>query len=825
MDKTQILDILNSNPSTSDIINLMKSLFFEKSVLDFNFYKNFYTDLTDYSDYELLKHYYYYGIEENRIPNREIFSKLYPDFVLDEYRSIYSKECYKKNEYQIFYDYSLNFKKNYSNFNLLKQDLLNHDLNFHYIFNKNTFDDINFFEICLDKINDYKQDVEKFKFKEDYNKNFKKNFEINKILDCNKNFYELQVYLNQKKKSTKNLIFDKLSFYKAYPDFDYIFYSKQIFVEDNDNLELYCINYFLKYGLIEKHFINEQVFTEFFYLKNLGENWLEIYKMSLKSKECTYIILNNYEGGSYKFFIDLVCEYRNNYFKVIKNNTHLKNINFKENDKIFIQNLDGFTFNDLVEIKQRFKVKIFIHLSDFNWLSKNLDIKSEENYKNYLDVISIDADTLNFMNSCNNLICPSNFVFQIYSKFKLKNLIQVDNNDFDFDNGITRVKVKEEAINLGVLTTNNVQKGKNIYDILKRIYHNKYHNGFKINFLTIGDEISSYEEKEFFDILIKHNINSLLYLNSYGDTWSYCLSKGLKSGLPILYNNIGSFADRIKPNHKNYILFDDEKQISRFTEHNYNQNILSKFENFLNITLSNSMNAQVEIYKNDIDFSLKTNIFYDSFFKRNLPVSYIDFYAIYDTSIRNYNNYHLEGLAIKYNSDNENINEIFENNLNFKLFLITSSENLNNIDYFIELFNRDNYLKIDNLPVLFIESSGDDVEDFKRTLIQKCKDYNLLGCKIILNDNNLKTNEKYYSDKVFETSDEINKFIVNSNKIQTITYNENLTNDDFKKIFLKLCANYKKNEDKINKMFLIDCNNSSYFLGLIKSMYTNSLKF
>ena len=82
MDRTQIIDILNSNPDSSEIINLMSHIVFDNDELDINFYKAFYPDLGDYTFFELIKHYYFYGIKENRIPNKKIYKKLYPDFVL-----------------------------------------------------------------------------------------------------------------------------------------------------------------------------------------------------------------------------------------------------------------------------------------------------------------------------------------------------------------------------------------------------------------------------------------------------------------------------------------------------------------------------------------------------------------------------------------------------------------------------------------------------------------------------------------------------------------------------------------------------------------------
>jgi hypothetical protein len=74
----------------------------------------------------------------------------------------------------------------------------------------------------------------------------------------------------------------------------------------------------------------------------------------------------------------------------------------------------------------------------------------------------------------------------------------------------------------------------------------KAYNEKIINYYIVNVTIGQYKESEFFTVLGNYNIHGILLLNKWGETWSYLLTKVLISGLPILYNNIGSYRYRIK---------------------------------------------------------------------------------------------------------------------------------------------------------------------------------------------------------------------------------------------------------------------------------------
>ena len=99
-----------------------------------------------------------------------------------------------------------------------------------------------------------------------------------------------------------------------------------------------------------------------------------------------------------------------------------------------------------------------------------------------------------------------------------------------------------------------------------------------------------------------------MYLNKYGETWCYSISKALKTGLPILYNNIGAFEERIKPNNYYKILFEDEVSIRTFIMTKYNPEVYEKVKNFIQMIIKFHNTQEIKIY-NDQKINIDKNKF------------------------------------------------------------------------------------------------------------------------------------------------------------------------------------------------------------------------
>ena len=98
--------------------------------------------------------------------------------------------------------------------------------------------------------------------------------------------------------------------------------------------------------------------------------------------------------------------------------------------------------------------------------------------------------------------------------------------------------------------------------------------------MIVSKNIPEYNESNWYDEMIKHNFHCLLHLNKYGETYSYTLSKSINSGLPILYNNIGAFKERI-PNIKDKDIKHYIKVIDQEDEYDNTDILFTKFEEII----------------------------------------------------------------------------------------------------------------------------------------------------------------------------------------------------------------------------------------------------
>jgi hypothetical protein len=283
-----------------------------------------------------------------------------------------------------------------------------------------------------------------------------------------------------------------------------------------------------------------------------------IKKESLRKK--IFIITNNFIGGSIKYLDDITNNYKNVDFIYVRDKNELYKQEYNSDDVLFIQHLlsTDLLVDELIQIKTTFNLKMYISIHDFYWINENilytftLDCSVHNNYlKNN---VNINKEILNLFKCADIVIHPSQFTFDIYSKyFDTSNFRLVYHNDYMTKYDIINVpKINNDIINIGMLSTYIPCKGCEFVDLLRKKYTN--YKNYKINWFIVGVTIPPYKEIEFYDYVTKYNIHCLTYLNKWGETWCYSLTKGLNTGLPIIYNNFGVFKERIPKNKENYFL-------------------------------------------------------------------------------------------------------------------------------------------------------------------------------------------------------------------------------------------------------------------------------
>ena len=270
-----------------------------------------------------------------------------------------------------------------------------------------------------------------------------------------------------------------------------------------------------------------------------------------------YIINNIHGGGTLKYKNDIKAKYTNINFVEVPDKKTLAAINFNANDILFVQQLlfTDFVPQDILNIKYKYGSKIIISIHDFCWITERLNNYPKNTYYHWsylVPNVKIDKCIIELFARADLIIYPSRFTYETYGKsFPTDNFIVSYHNDYRVDYSTKRIPpIIKNQINIGVMHEYMEYKGSEVIShLVKNIIRYK---GYNLNYLIVGKNIDVYQEDEFYEYIKKYNIHFLLLLNKWGETYCYSLTKYINSGLPILYNNIGSCKYRIPPNVEHY---------------------------------------------------------------------------------------------------------------------------------------------------------------------------------------------------------------------------------------------------------------------------------
>lgn len=255
----------------------------------------------------------------------------------------------------------------------------------------------------------------------------------------------------------------------------------------------------------------------------------------------------------------------------------------------------GQFFTIYINIKDLYQIylfKIIIPIHDWYWfvypLRKDGSTEFHNKYLSIDNSFIIEDTVLDLFQVCYKIICPSKFVFDIIKPFYSNSNLYISQwIDYDLNNmkdySILKNAISNDTVNIACLTDPSIYKGKEQVEYLQKNV-SKYNN-VNITFMCIDRPIPRYQDDLYFFInhIKKYNIHGLLHLNKWGETYGYALTKSLLSGLPILYNNIGSFKERIPKNEEKYV-------INGETETDYsNMELLTKhFMTFIDYIITNN---------------------------------------------------------------------------------------------------------------------------------------------------------------------------------------------------------------------------------------------
>jgi hypothetical protein len=161
-----------------------------------------------------------------------------------------------------------------------------------------------------------------------------------------------------------------------------------------------------------------------------------------------------------------------------------------------------------------------------------------------------------------------------------------------------------------------------------------------------------YNNNHIFEIIDKHDIDFFLFVSTFEETWSYTLSIAMQTGLPIFYNNIGAYSERLE-NRDNVYPYEEE----------YINKLPALMTNIGKNITQNKLRypTKMEIFNrnSDFDWLLNTN---NTFFNTQLT----EHYLIH----KNVCFIHFTNIGIGYEVFLEQINHIKKSGLYDKLDFI-----------------------------------------------------------------------------------------------------------------------------------------------------------
>ena len=334
---------------------------------------------------------------------------------------------------------------------------------------------------------------------------------------------------------------------------------------------MYIENIASLYKIDQINIINEDIF---YFIKSsnckLSYNFIDLKSLIQPS---TIVLLNHLlidVGGKYKINQELFDDISNNciYEKLIfiihdyhlifpSNPNPVKNESINDvpekNDLIFVNNV--FSKCDTI---------VFNSYNCFNNYNKFIDMG---NYKYIITNTTPDILTNNYN------IAPSNkptynigIVGRIYAKHKGLELIKNINNILPQDKFVFKIFGSDERS----------LPQPNYYDS---------------NVHLCG----SYKNEDIFKLIDQHQIDCFMFVSIFEETWSYTLSIAMQTGLPIFYNDIGSYRERLYGRNNTYAF--DENALHELPH---------LIQNLENSTLSSNhirCETKMEVFNNNADFN------------------------------------------------------------------------------------------------------------------------------------------------------------------------------------------------------------------------------
>lgn len=324
-----------------------------------------------------------------------------------------------------------------------------------------------------------------------------------------------------------------------------------------------------------------------------------------------FVVSKIRSGGTKKYIDDLEEAYSSRKFvsldSIERFSEHKSQIKASSLVMVHQLHIVKVTPRMLIELKRDSGCNMVICVHDFCWFLKSVKNRSMALHSAYLNQREEDEDITELFTLAEMIIVPSQFVYDKYvSCFpNTCKFVVVPHIDEPISPCVLDVPIVDKEIRIGSMSALNEYKGKEILDYMAEHVHGSTYLDYKVSICVVGKDIPPYKESDFYDIIKEHNLHGLLLLNKWGETYCYLLSKCINSGLPVFYNNIGSFTERITRDEDRFFVANNNE-----TEYDsLYETIITKMEPMLEFIVKNS---GVTMNKESITEQPK-HPFYDTF--------------------------------------------------------------------------------------------------------------------------------------------------------------------------------------------------------------------
>eukprot|EP01040_Poterioochromonas_malhamensis_P008688 gene8688-9402_t len=276
------------------------------------------------------------------------------------------------------------------------------------------------------------------------------------------------------------------------------------------------------------------------------------------SSRTAYIINSVKHGGAYKFVHDITSTFPTIHFVSISKEHQLNKLQISPDSVVFINHIvhSDISVIDIINLKKSTNGLFILVIHDFFYLALqnpfyhiNYPLAENETHGSYVFRKEIDPVVCEMIQMMDIVIHQNSFSLNEFEKYcpSRKNSMVIPPADYAVKRvGVIHRPIVNKEINLGMITSFSEYKGREMILILRHLYPTyKQH---QINWKISGVNIPQYADSmtSFVNLITRQGIQGLVYLSKYGETFSFAMTKYLNSQLPILYNNFGSFKERLR---------------------------------------------------------------------------------------------------------------------------------------------------------------------------------------------------------------------------------------------------------------------------------------